>query len=283
MLWPSPSAALISRQVIRSANQDTAGPLARTVTDAAILLGAMTGVDPHDPATSNCPTISDYRPFLDPDALSGARIGIPRAFYFDRFTPPGASSPMGGLTPEQAAVMSEAIEILEQQGAIIVDPADIPSVVDSNSDNNLVLWGICAGADQAKGFDSACSVVLKFGFKRDFNLWLESLGPDRPVGTLTDLRDFNIAHTAENAIKYGRETSPSPLQLRLHVLRSRPELQIEVSNSGHWIETDKNRTSGGVGLENLQRRLVLLYPGQHRMEITRKEDSVSVRICIPAK
>jgi LytS/YehU family sensor histidine kinase len=87
----------------------------------------------------------------------------------------------------------------------------------------------------------------------------------------------------ENAIKYGRETSPSPLQLRLHVFRAGPELQMEVSNSGHWIENDKNRTSSGVGLENLQRRLALLYPGQHRVEITRKEDNVSVRICIPAK
>ena len=88
----------------------------------------------------------------------------------------------------------------------------------------------------------------------------------------------------ENAIKYGHETSPYPLQLRLHVFRAGPELQMEVSNSGHWIETDKNhRTSGGLGLENLQRRLALLYPGQHRMEITMKEDSVSVRICIPAK
>jgi two-component system, LytTR family, sensor kinase len=87
----------------------------------------------------------------------------------------------------------------------------------------------------------------------------------------------------ENAVKYGRETSPSPLQLRLHVLRSGPELQIEVSNSGHWIETDSNRSTGGVGLENLQRRLALLYPGQHRLEITREAEHVSVRICIPAK
>jgi two-component system, LytTR family, sensor kinase len=88
----------------------------------------------------------------------------------------------------------------------------------------------------------------------------------------------------ENAIKYGRETSPSPLQLRLRVFRVGSDLQMEVSNSGHWIETDKNqRTSGGVGLENMQRRLALLYPGQHRMEIIKNEDSVSVRIYIPAK
>ena len=88
----------------------------------------------------------------------------------------------------------------------------------------------------------------------------------------------------ENAIKYGSESSPSPLQLRLRVSRADPEIQMEVSNSGHWIETDKNhRTNGGVGLGNLQRRLVLLYPDQHRMGITKKEDSVSVWICIPAK
>jgi len=87
----------------------------------------------------------------------------------------------------------------------------------------------------------------------------------------------------ENAIKYGRETSPSPLQLRLRVSRADPEIQMEVSNSGHWIEKEKSRTAGGVGLENLQRRLVLLYSGEHRMEISKKEDSVSVQIFIPAK
>jgi sensor histidine kinase YesM len=58
---------------------------------------------------------------------------------------------------------------------------------------------------------------------------------------------------------------------------------MEVSNSGHWIEKEKGRTAGGVGLENLQRRLVLLYSGEHRMEISKKEDSVSVQIFIPAK
>lgn len=87
----------------------------------------------------------------------------------------------------------------------------------------------------------------------------------------------------ENAIKYGSETSPSPLQLRLRVSRADPEIQMEVSNSGHWIEKEKSRTAGGVGLENLQRRLVLLYSGEHRMEISKKEDSVSVQIFIPAK
>jgi amidase len=201
-----PTVGLISRYGVIpiTADQDTAGPMTRTVTDAAILLGAMTGLDPNDPATANCPAIDDYTDFLDRDALQGARIGIPRAFYYDPITPPGSSTPAGGQTPEQNAVMNEAIAILEQEGATIVDPADIPSVVETDAADNLLLWGICAGANQAKGLDSACSVVLKFGFKRDFNLWLQSLGPGRPVDTLADLRSFNLAHTAQNAIKYGQ-------------------------------------------------------------------------------
>ena len=87
----------------------------------------------------------------------------------------------------------------------------------------------------------------------------------------------------ENAVKYGRETSPSPLQLKLHVSRADPEIQMEVSNSGHWIEPRKKHTGTGVGLANLQRRLALLYPGEHRLEIVRQEDYVSVRIRIPVK
>jgi LytS/YehU family sensor histidine kinase len=83
----------------------------------------------------------------------------------------------------------------------------------------------------------------------------------------------------ENAIKYGRETSLDAVHLRLYVSRAGSELQMEVSNSGHWIETGKNHR----GLENLQRRLALLYPGEHRMEITKKADRVSFQIRIPAK
>lgn len=201
-----PTVGLISRYGVIpiTADQDTAGPMARTVTDAAIMLGAMTGFDPNDPATSKCGTIHDYRRFLDRRALRGARIGIPRAFYYDPVIPPGGSTPAGGLNADQAAVMAEAIEILEDEGATIVDPADIPSIVDTNAANNLVLWGICAGAAQNKAGDDNCSVVLKFGFKRDFNLWLESLGPSRPVDTLTDLINFNLAHVADNAIKYNQ-------------------------------------------------------------------------------
>ncbi len=100
--------------------------------------------------------------------------------------------------------MEAAIEVLKAQGATIVDPADIPSVVDPNAKNNFLTWNICSGAESARGKDEHCSVVFKYGMKREFNAWLASLGPAAPVKTLTELRKFNIAHTARGTIKYGQ-------------------------------------------------------------------------------
>ena len=191
-----------------TADQDTAGPMARTVTDAAILLGALEGAspDPNDPATTACapPANRDYTPFLKRDGLKGARIGIPRASFYDEVTAPGAKNPTGGLKPAQAAVMADAIEILKKEGAIIVDPANIPSIVDPDAKNNYLTWGICSGVDNRKGKDSECSVVLKYGMKRDFNAWLASLGAGAPVKTLTELRFFNLANAPRHAIKYAQ-------------------------------------------------------------------------------
>jgi amidase len=191
-----------------TADQDTAGPMARTVTDAAILLGALEGAEPdaNDPATKTCtpPPRRDYTQFLKADALKGARIGIPRAFYYDKTTPPGAKEPRGGLNADQTKVMAEAIEILKKQGAVIVDPAEIPSVVDQDPKKNILLWSICSGWNEAKGKDADCSIVFKYGMKRDFNKWLASLGPAAPVKTLTELRQWNLTHTKAGALKYGQ-------------------------------------------------------------------------------
>jgi len=191
-----------------TADQDTAGPMAKTVTDAAILLGALEGAAPdaNDDATKRCPPPAgrDYTRFLDPKALPGARIGVPRAFFYDKTTPPGAKEPRGGLSADQARVMAEAIAILKQQGATVVDPADIPSVVATEAKSSFLNWPTCAGLDNAKGKDAECSIVLKYGMKRDFNKWLASLGPDAPVKTLTELRQWNVAHQKAGAIKYGQ-------------------------------------------------------------------------------
>ena len=187
-----------------TADQDTAGPMARSVTDAAILLGALESAAPdaNDAATATCqaPPNRDYTPFLKREGLKGARIGIPRANYYDRITPPGEKNPRGGLNEAQAKSMADAIEVLKKEGATIVD-ADIPSVVDPDPKNNFLLWG---GACDKGPRDPNCSSVLWYGMKHDFNAWLASLGPGAPVKTLAELRAFNTAHTNRNAIKYAQ-------------------------------------------------------------------------------
>jgi len=190
-----------------TADQDTPGPMARTVSDAAIMLGAMEGArpDPNDSATAKCPPPAgrDYTRFLNAKGLQGARIGIPRAFFYER-TSAGGRTPRGGLNEAQRKVMDEVIAALRQQGAVIVDPADIPSVVDTNPVNNFLNWNVCGGLDNAKGLDVNCSIAFKYGMKRDFNAWLQSLGEAAPVRTLTELRQWNIAHQRAGAIKYGQ-------------------------------------------------------------------------------
>ena len=210
-----------------TADQDTPGPMAKSVTDVAIVLGALEGAtpDPNDPATSTCtpPSGRDYTQFLKTDGLKGARIGIPRAFYYDRATPPGTKDSRGGLNPDQAKVMADAIDVLKQQGAIIVDPANIPSVVNPDPASNLLLWNSCSGAEDSKATDANCSVVLKYGMKRDFNKWLETLGPAAPVKSLTELREWNITHTKAGAIKYGESNLDISDEMDVQADRARYE------------------------------------------------------------
>jgi len=206
-----PTVGRVSRHGIIpiTADQDTAGPMARTVADAALVLGAIesAGRDESDGATGRCtpPPAGDYTRYLDAGALTGARIGIPRAFYYERATPPGVSEPRGGLAPAQQAAMTEAIAVLAREGAVIVDPADIPSVIERDPAKNLLLWNICAGVENARGRDRDCSIVFKYGMKRDLNSWLTSLGPVAPVKTLTELRAWNVSHQTAGTLKYGQQ------------------------------------------------------------------------------
>ncbi len=214
-----------------TADHDTAGPMTRTVTDAAILMGALESAspDPNDPATKTCtpPSNRDYIQFLKRDSLKGARIGIPRAFYYEPVNLPGEQRARGGLNADQQKLMARVIEVLKQQGAEIVDPVVIPSFVDQDPKKNFLLWPYCSGADQAKGKDEGCSVNFKYGMKRDFNQWLASLGPAAPVKTLTELRQWNLAHARAGSIKYGQSRIDISDEMDLEADRARNEADVK--------------------------------------------------------
>ncbi len=170
-----PTLGLVSRSgVIPLAHsQDTAGPMARTVADAAALLGAIAGVDPGDDATAAAVgrIERDYPRFCDPDGLRGARIGVARERFF-------------GYSPETDAIVESAIEAIKSAGATVVDPADIPNVGEYNQSE----------------FD-----VLLYEFKDDLNRYLESLGPEIGVRSLADLIEFNERHRDREMPYFGQE------------------------------------------------------------------------------
>jgi amidase len=165
-----------------------------------------TSPDPHDSATKTCtpPAGNDYTRLLNPRALEGARIGIPRAVFYDSVKVGGSTTPRGFLNAAQKKVMDEAIAVLKAQGAVIVDPADIPSIIAPDPAENFLNWNVCGGLDNAKGLDAGCSIAFKYGMKRDFNAWLASLGDRAPVKSLTALREWNVAHQRAGAIRYGQ-------------------------------------------------------------------------------
>ena len=154
-------------------SQDTAGPMTRTVADAAALLAAMSGVDAGDPATKDAGTKGrrDYTASLDPNGLKGARIGVVRNKYF-------------GYSPAADAIAEAAIADLKQQGAVIVDPANIATL---------------------GKFDEGEFEVLLYEFKADLNKYLTWLGAASPVHSLKDVIAFNDAHTDQEMRYFGQE------------------------------------------------------------------------------
>jgi amidase len=241
-----------------TADHDTAGPMTRSVTDAAIMLGVLEGAspDPNDDATRTCtpPPNRDYTPFLRADGLKGKRIGIPRAYYYDAITLPGQNRAGGGINAAQQKLMSDAIEVLKQQGAIVVDPADVPSFVDKDPNMNFPLFGYCSGANQAKGMDQNCSINFKYGMKRDFNKWISTLGASAPVKSLTALREWNLAHVKANAIRYG--------QSRLDI-SDEMDLEKDLARNEADVKRDKllSRDNGIDGVLKKYNLDAILTPG----------------------
>ena len=169
-----PTVGLISRAGIIpiSHSQDSAGPMARTVRDAALLLGALTGVDPDDAATAPSANKSqtDYAQYCDSNGLKGARIGVARKYF--------------GFNDAVDALMQQSLDVMKQQGATLVDPADIET------------FG---------KFDDTELLVFMYELKADLNAYLARLGPGAPVHTLKDIIDFNERNRDKEMPYFGQD------------------------------------------------------------------------------
>lgn len=171
-----PTVGLISRDGIIpiSASQDTAGPIARTVEDAAIVLSTIAGDDPNDPATeaSVGQSFTDYTQFLDPNGLEGSRIGVLRDPFFTQF-----------LNSEELALAETAFDDLEKLGAELVDPVTFPTTEEL--------------------FDASIEVLF-YEFYDGINKYLASLGDEAPAKSLDEIIAFNSANP-EEAIPFRQE------------------------------------------------------------------------------
>ena len=212
-----PTVGLLSRAGIVpiSHSQDTPGPICRTVRDAAILLGAMTGVDPRDPATagSQGKASPDYTTFLDKNGLKGARIGVARAHFF-------------GYNASLDKAVNAAIDVMRQLGATIVDPADIATTGKYDDDEHQ---------------------VLLFDYKADLNKYLADLGPTAQVKTMADVIAFNDAHHDAELRYFGQElliqaqakgplTSPDYLAARAKCIRMSRAEGIDKTMDTHKLD-----------------------------------------------
>jgi amidase len=169
-----PTVGLVSRSGIVpiSHSQDGAGPMCRTVRDAAIMLGALTGIDPRDSVTaaSQGKSFTDYTRFCDPNGLKGARIGVARKYF--------------GFSDAVDALMEQALDAMKKQGATLVDPADIETLVN---------------------FDETELLVFMYELKADLNTYLANLGPGAPVHTLKDVIDFNDRNRQKEMPYFGQD------------------------------------------------------------------------------
>ena len=169
-----PTLGLLSRSGIIpiAHSQDTAGPMTRTLTDAVILLGAMTGVDERDAAMADSrgKAVGDYTKFLDANGLKGARIGVARKSF--------------GFNDRVDKLMADAIDVMKRLGAEVIDPADIPT---------------------AGKFDDSEFEVLLYEFKADLNAYLAALGERAPVHSLKEIIAFNEKNADKEMPYFGQE------------------------------------------------------------------------------
>lgn len=195
-----PTVGLISRTGILpiSHSQDTAGPLTRTVRDSAILLNVLAGRDPLDPATEPMQRPADYTSGLDKDGLKGARIGLP-----SDPTDPGNDVYMGKLSPSAAALLKQALTVLQDAGATLVR-ANMPTAGWIGGPGTTMNVLNRNPLSRTKNAVATPPIVFLYELKHDLNLYLRDWATGTPMKTMADIIAFNEAH-AEKALRFGQD------------------------------------------------------------------------------
>lgn len=264
-----PSIGLISRAGIVpiAASQDTAGPMTRSVRDAALLLGVLAGADPDDPTTlaGGQREPVDYLSFLKPDALKGARIGVPR----DSADKPNDVY-YGPLDAGQAAIMAQAIAVLKAAGATIVE-ASIPTagVVDDGKDSSMDI-AVTNPSSDSKGKTEPIPAVLVYEFKHDLNHYLATYMPDAKVKSLADIIAFNQARGAA-ALKFGQD-------ILVAAEATKGDLSEPAYKAARALDLKTARTDGIDAYLDQHQLDAILFPAYYGADIAARAGYPSVSV-----
>ncbi len=261
-----PTVGLISRAGIVpiAHSQDTAGPLTRTVRDAAILLNVLAAPDPLDPATSELQRPVDYTSFLDRDGIKGARIGVP-----SNPADPANDVYYVPLPDRAAAVMREAIAVLEREGATIIranirtegwigGPGTEMAILNRNPES------------PARNQPARRPIVFVYELKRDLNSYLRDWATDTAMRSLADIVTFNAAN-AERALRFGQD-------VLLAAEATRGDLSEGEYRSARQMDLRASRTLGLDAFMDEHRLDAVLFPGTAGAAIAAKAGYPSVQV-----
>jgi amidase len=261
-----PTVGLISRAGIIpiAASQDTAGPLTRTVRDAAILLNVLAARDPRDPATKQLQRPADYTKFLDPNGLRGARIGVP-----SDPADPGNDVYYKPLRPPQAAVMREVIAVLEAAGATVIranmptrgwigGPGTEAAILNTNPES------------PNRNQPVRVPAIYLYELKHDMNAYLKDWAKDAKVRTMADIIAFNKAN-AERALRFGQD-------IFLAAEETRGDLSEIEYKSARQMDLRSSRTLGIDAYMDQHKLDAILFPANSGASIAAKAGYPSVLV-----
>jgi amidase len=261
-----PTVGLISRAGIVpiAHSQDTAGPLTRTVRDAAILLNVLAAADPLDPVTGDLQRPPDYTSFLDKDGLKGARIGVP-----SDPSDPANDVYYGPLPPRAAAVMRDAIAVLEAQGATIIR-ANIPTEGWIGGPGTEMAILNRNPESPTRNQPVRRPIVFVYELKHDFDLYLRDWATGTRMRSLADIIAFNDAN-AERALRFGQD-------IFLAAAATRGDLSELEYVSARQMDLRASRALGLDAYVDAHRLDAVLFPGVAGAPIAAKAGYPSVQV-----